>query len=83
MEEQSVLVDGCGESEIVLEEGETEEQVSKDDEPYDLADRLYEEWIAGYDMGEVLILDSDRLDFVSDLIDRHDVRQRIEKMIYP
>jgi deoxyadenosine/deoxycytidine kinase len=46
-------------------------------------ERLYEEWIAGYDMGEVLIIDSGRMDFVSDLIDRHDVRQRIEKLINP
>ncbi|MBT8059606.1 MAG: deoxynucleoside kinase, partial [Gammaproteobacteria bacterium] len=46
-------------------------------------ERLYEEWIAGYDMGEVLVIDSGRMDFVSDLIDRHDVRQRIEKLINP
>ncbi len=42
---------------------------------------LYEEWIAGYDLGEVLVLDSHRLDFVSDLIDRHDVRRRIEALL--
>jgi deoxyadenosine/deoxycytidine kinase len=46
-------------------------------------ERLYEEWIAGYDLGEVLIIDSGKLDFVSDLIDREDVRLRIEKIIYP
>lgn len=44
-------------------------------------DRLYEEWIGNYDLGEVLVLDSDRLDFVSDLIDRQDVRQRIESLL--
>ena len=44
-------------------------------------DRLYEEWIRNYDLGEVLVLDSDRLDFVSDLIDRLDVRARIEKLL--
>jgi len=44
-------------------------------------ERLYEEWIANYDLGEVLVLDSDRLDFVSDLIDRHDVRRRIEALL--
>lgn len=42
---------------------------------------LYEEWIAGYDLGEVLVLDTHRLDFVSDLIDRHDVRRRIEALL--
>ena len=44
-------------------------------------DRLYEEWIANYDLGEVLVLDSDRLDFVSDLVDRLDVRARIEQLL--
>ena len=42
---------------------------------------LYENWIANYGLGEVLVLDSHRLDFVSDLIDRHDVRQRIERLL--
>jgi deoxyadenosine/deoxycytidine kinase len=44
-------------------------------------DALYESWIDNYDLGEVLILDSDRLDFVSDLVDRHDVRTRIEALL--
>ena len=44
-------------------------------------ERLYEEWITNYDLGEVLVLDSDRLDFVSDLIDRQDVRERIERLL--
>ena len=44
-------------------------------------ERLYEAWIANYDLGEVLVLDSDRLDFVSDLIDRQDVRSRIEQVM--
>jgi len=44
-------------------------------------ERLYDEWIEGYTMGEVLVLDSDRLDFVSDLVDRQDVRTRIESLL--
>jgi deoxyadenosine/deoxycytidine kinase len=44
-------------------------------------DRLYEQWIRNYDLGELLILDSDRLDFVSDLVDRQDVRSRIEALL--
>lgn len=44
-------------------------------------DRLYEQWIAGYALGEVLVLDSDRLDFVSDLVDRQDVRERVEALL--
>ena len=42
---------------------------------------LYEAWIGNYDLGEVLVLDSDRLDFVSDLVDRQDVRNRIEALL--
>ncbi|MEJ2399780.1 MAG: deoxynucleoside kinase [Xanthomonadales bacterium] len=44
-------------------------------------ERLYENWIGNYELGEVLVLDSHRLDFVSDLIDRQDVRQRIERLL--
>jgi deoxyadenosine/deoxycytidine kinase len=42
---------------------------------------LYEAWIERYELGEVLVLESDRLDFVSDLVDRHDVRSRIEALL--
>jgi deoxyadenosine/deoxycytidine kinase len=45
-------------------------------------ERLYEEWIDNYSLGEVLVLDSDRLDFVSDLVDRQDVRARIEALLH-
>ena len=44
-------------------------------------EKLYEEWIANYDLGEVLVLDTDRLDYVSDLVDRQDVRQRVESLL--
>jgi deoxyadenosine/deoxycytidine kinase len=44
-------------------------------------ERLYEGWIENYTLGEVLVLDSDRLDFVSDLVDRLDVRERIERLL--
>lgn len=43
--------------------------------------RLYQDWIERYDLGEVLVLDSERLDFVSDLVDRQDVRSRIEALL--
>ena len=42
---------------------------------------LYEDWIGRYKLGDVLILDSERLDFVSDLVDRQDVRARIEALL--
>jgi deoxyadenosine/deoxycytidine kinase len=42
---------------------------------------LYEAWIASYRMGDVLILETDRLDYVSDLMYRLDVMQRIEAVL--
>lgn len=44
-------------------------------------ERLYENWIGQYALSEVLVLESDRLDFVHDLIDRQDVRERIEALL--
>lgn len=43
-----------------------------------LLQRLYDEWLDRYDMSEVLVLDTDRLDYMSDLIHRLDVMKRIE-----
>lgn len=43
-----------------------------------LLQSLYEEWISRYTMGEVLVLDTDRLDYLTDLVDRIDVMKRIE-----
>ena len=42
---------------------------------------LYEQWVANYTLGEVLVLDSGKLDFVNDLVDRQDVRERIEGLL--
>ncbi len=44
---------------------------------------LYEEWIASYRMSEVLVLETDKLDYVSDLVHRLDVMQRIEAVLPP
>jgi deoxyadenosine/deoxycytidine kinase len=44
-------------------------------------ERLYGQWVANYTLGEILILDSGKLDFVSDLVDRQDVRERIETLL--
>ena len=44
-------------------------------------DRLYEEWIANYRLSEVLVLESDKLNYVYDLVDRQDVRERIEGLL--
>ena len=42
---------------------------------------LYENWIEGYSLSDVLVLESDKLDFVNDLVDRQDVRERIEGLL--
>jgi deoxyadenosine/deoxycytidine kinase len=45
-------------------------------------DRLYEKWIEAY-MSDVLILETDKLDYIHDLVHRLDVMQRIESMLPP
>lgn len=42
---------------------------------------LYDQWIENYSLGEILMLDTGKLDFVSDLIDRQDVRERVEALL--
>lgn len=40
---------------------------------------LYEEWFDTYDMSKVLILPTDKLDYLTDLVDRVDLFRQIEK----
>ena len=42
---------------------------------------LYSAWFERYDLGEVLVLDSGRLDYVNDLVDRLDVMERVEALL--
>jgi deoxyadenosine/deoxycytidine kinase len=44
-------------------------------------ERLYEQWVDNYRLSDVLVLESDKLDFVNDLVDRQDVRERIENLL--
>ena len=44
-------------------------------------ERLYEDWIRSYDISEVLVLETDRLDYIHDLVHRLDVMERIEAML--
>ena len=44
-------------------------------------DSLYEKWIAAYDMSDVLILETDNLDYIHDLVHRLDVMKRIEAVL--
>jgi deoxyadenosine/deoxycytidine kinase len=44
-------------------------------------ERLYEEWIASYEMSDVLVLETDKLDYIHDLVHRLDVMERIEAVL--
>ena len=44
-------------------------------------DRLYEDWIGRYTMSEVLVLETDQLDYIHDLVHRLDVMERIEAVL--
>lgn len=44
-------------------------------------ERLYEDWIASYTMSELLVLETDRFDYIHDVIHRLDVMERIEMML--
>ena len=46
-------------------------------------EKLYESWVESYDMSEVLILETDKLDYIHDLVHRLDVMERIESMLPP
>lgn len=46
-------------------------------------DRLYEDWTSRYSMSELLVLDTDRLDYANDLVSQLDVMERIEAMLPP
>ena len=42
---------------------------------------LYENWIDRYDLGEVLVLDTGRQDYIHDMVDRLDVLERVESVL--
>ena len=44
-------------------------------------ERLYENWIGSYDLSELLVLETDELDYIHDMVHRLDVMQRIEAML--
>jgi deoxyadenosine/deoxycytidine kinase len=44
-------------------------------------ERLYEQWIEHYAMSEVLVLDSGKLDYIHDMVDRLDVMERVEALL--
>lgn len=46
-------------------------------------ERLYDRWIRSWDKSEVLVLDTDRLDYIHDLVHRLDVMEKVEAMLPP
>jgi deoxyadenosine/deoxycytidine kinase len=44
-------------------------------------DKLYEAWIEQYTMSEVLVLETDRLDYANDFMHQLDVMERVEAML--
>jgi deoxyadenosine/deoxycytidine kinase len=43
--------------------------------------RLYEDWFKRYDLSPVLVLESDKLDWLTDLVDRVDLFRKIERYL--
>lgn len=44
-------------------------------------ERLYDEWVERYDMSDVLLLETDDLDYIHDLVHKLDVMSRIEAVL--
>jgi len=44
-------------------------------------EKLYEQWLTTYSYGEVLILETDKLDYINDMVDCLDVMERVETLL--
>ena len=44
-------------------------------------EKLYEHWLSNYRYGEVLILETDKLDYINDMVDCLDVMERVEALL--
>ncbi len=44
-------------------------------------ERLYDQWVASYQLGEILILETDKLDYINDMVDCLDVMERVEALM--
>ena len=42
---------------------------------------LYEAWLSNYRLGEVLVLETDKLDYINDMVDCLDVMERVEALL--
>ena len=43
--------------------------------------KQYEEWLATYDQSPIMVLETDRMDYVTDIVDRIDLIQKIERYL--
>ena len=44
-------------------------------------EKLYDQWLSNYQYGEVLILETDKLDYINDMVDCLDVMERVEALL--
>lgn len=44
-------------------------------------EKLYEQWVTTYQFGEVLILETDKLDYINDMVDCLEVMERVEALL--
>ena len=44
-------------------------------------ERLYEQWLTSYRFGEVLVLETDKLDYINDMVDCLEVMERVEALL--
>ena len=44
-------------------------------------ERLYDKWLASYALSEVLVLETDKLDYINDMVDCLDVMERVEALL--
>jgi len=42
---------------------------------------LYDQWVASYQLSEILILETDKLDYINDMVDCLDVMERVETLM--
>lgn len=42
---------------------------------------LYEQWLSTYQLSEVLVLETDKLDYINDMVDCLDVMERVEALL--
>jgi deoxyadenosine/deoxycytidine kinase len=44
-------------------------------------DGLYDQWVSSYKFGEILVLETDKLDYINDMMDCLDVMERVEALL--